>query len=147
MTLFRGILERLRSLLGRPPDLFNLHVEPTYAIKASRSNPYFQALEAKAREAGFLGDFVVDAEGRLRPGSAEGIAARKATLALDVYPNPAAIEGRTVASYDDPDAPRRGPRATLVLDDGSEVFLQRDGTVLRAAGDALDEARRRLPSR
>ena len=142
-----GILSRLRGLLGREPGLFALHIEPSYAIKASPRNPYFQALEAKARASGFLGSFLVDVEGRLRPGSNDALPALSATLALDVYPNPAVIEGRSVTDFEDGDAPRRSPRATLLLVDATELFLWRDGDRLRVAGAALDAAQQRLPKR
>lgn len=136
-----GILARLLGLLGREPDLFALHIEPSYAIKVSLRNPYFQALEAKARAAGFLGSFLVDGEGRLRPGSNGALPALAATLALDVYPNPAVIEQRSVTDFEDGDAPRRSPRATLVLADATELFLWRDGDTLRVAGPAFDAGR------
>ena len=96
--------------------------------------------EEKAREAGFLGEFVVDREGWLRPGASASLETKHATLALDVYPNPAVIEGRTVADYEVPDGPRRQPRATLVLDDETELFLWREGGRLRVPGPAVDEA-------
>ena len=140
MSLMLGILARLRGLFGREPAVLNLHVEPAYAIKASGTNPYFEVLEEKAREAGFLGEFVVDREGWLRPGASASLETKHATLALDVYPNPAVIEGRTVADYEVPDGPRRQPRATLVLDDESELFLWREGGRLRVTGDAVSRA-------
>ncbi len=133
-----GLLGRLLTLFRRrPAQLFNLVVEPAYAIKASRENPYFKALERQARDTGFLGSFVVDAEGAIRPGRNEALPTRHARLSLDVYPNPAAIEGRTVASYDEPASVRRVPRATLTLDDDSELFLWFDGKQARVAGPAL----------
>ena len=132
-----SILQRLRAFLARQPHLFNLQIEPRYVIRASGRNPYFQALERRAREAGYLGSFVVDAEGRLRLGVGEGLETLRATLALDVYPNPAVIEGRTVVDYDAADAGRRAPRATLVLDDDTELFLWPDGHGLRVAGEAV----------
>ena len=135
-----GLGERLRRLFSGRGDRLNLRVEPAYAIKASRTNPYFQALERRAREEGFLGEFVVDEEGWLRPGKREGLETVEATLALDVYPNPAAVERRTIADYEDPGQRRRPPRATLVLADGSEIFLRRDGDRLQAIGSALDTA-------
>ena len=125
------------SLRRKPPGLFNLAVEPAYAIKASRDNPYFRGLERLAREGGFLGEFVVEADGALRPGSQEGLPSRQARLMLDVYPNPAAVEGRAVANYEEPAAPRRVPRATLVLDDDSELLLWFEGRRARVAGAAL----------
>jgi len=118
-----GIWQWLRERMSRrAPGRFNLVIEPGYAIKASRQNAYFKGLERLARESGFLGEFVVDAEGWLRPGSQEGLPTRHARLVLDVYPNPAAIEGRGVGDYDRPTARRRVPSATLELDDG-ELFL------------------------
>jgi len=135
-----GVLSRVRRLFGRRSVRVNLRVEPTYAVKASRTNPYFEALERRAREEGFLGEFVVDEEGWLRPGKREGLETVEATLALDVYPNPAAVERRTIADYEDPVQRRRPPRATLVLADGSEIFLRRDGDRLQAIGSALDTA-------
>ena len=47
-----GIVARLRALLGRERGLFNLAIEPTWAIRASRTVPYFQALEQRARDEG-----------------------------------------------------------------------------------------------
>jgi len=137
--------ERLRRLFGGRGDRLNLRVEAAYAIKASRDNPYFQALEQRAREEGFLGEFVVDEEGWLRPGRREGLETVEATLALDVYPNPAAVERRTIADYEDTGQRRRPPRATLVLADGSEIFLRRDGDRLQASGPALDGPRTASP--
>ena len=119
-----GILQRLRQLVRRRRDLFNIEIEPAYAIKASAENPYFQALEHAARQAGYLGHFVVDDQKRLRPGTNPALETRHARLTLDAYPNPAGIEGRTVADYDDPAAPRRTPRVTIVLDDAAELFLR-----------------------
>lgn len=119
-----GLWQRLLRAWRRR-DRFNLHIEPGYTVKASRHKPYFQALERRAREHGYLGDFVVDDQGRLRPGSRKGLETKHATLSLDVYPNPAAIEGRTVADYDHPDGPRRAARAMIVLDDDSELFVRR----------------------
>ncbi len=130
--------QRFARLFRRTPtELFNLVVEPAYAIKASRGNPYFKALERLARDAGFLGAFVVDAEGGIRPGRNEALPTRQARLSLDVYPNPAAIEGRSVSDYEDPGPSRRVPRATLALDDDSELFLWFDGKQARVAGAAL----------
>ena len=134
-----SILQRLRGWLRPAKKLFNLQIEPAYAIKASVGNPYFQTLERTAREIGYLGVFVVDAEGRLRPGSRDSLATRRARLTLDVYPNPAAIEGRSVANYDDPQAPRRVPKATLVLDDESELLLWSADGGPRVAGSALEQ--------
>jgi hypothetical protein len=133
-----GIWQRLRAWLRPGADLFNLEVEPAYAIKASVRNPYFQSLERAARDAGCLGAFIVDDQGRLRQGSRERLATRRAQLFLDVYPNPAAIEARTVADPKEPRAPRRVPRATLVLDDDSELFLWFDGGSPRVAGPGLE---------
>ncbi len=127
----------LASFRRRPPGLFNLVIEPAYAIKASPRNPYFQGIERVARDAGFLGSFVVEADGTLRPGTDESLPTRQARLTLDVYPNPAAVEGRSVADYANAEAPRRVPRATLVLDDGSELFLWFEGKRTRVAGAAL----------
>ena len=67
-----------------------------------------------------------------------GLTTKHARLFLDVYPNPAAIEGRTVVDYEDSTAPRRSPRATLELDDGAELFLWPDSDGLRVAGPALE---------
>ena len=61
---------------------------------------------------------------------------------LDVYPNPAAVEGRSVADYADGAAPRRIPRASLVLDDESELFLWFEGKRARVGGGALDALKR-----
>ncbi len=142
-----GIVARLRALLGRERGLFNLAIEPTWAIRASRTVPYFQALEQRARDAGFLGAFIVGPDGCLRPGSDPSLETRHATLALDVYPTPAAIEARSITDYDEPDAPRRQPRATLVLDDDRELLLWRDGDRLRVAGEPLAGARDEGPRR
>ncbi len=126
-----SIWQRLRDRLRPRRDRFNLHVEPHYEIKASARNPYFQALEQKARDAGYLGQFIVDEQGRLRPGSSDKLETKKAILSLDAYPNPAAIEGRAVADYATPEgnlarvsSARRQPRVTLVLEDDSELFLR-----------------------
>ena len=127
----------LASFRRRPSDLFNLVIEPAYAIKASPRNPYFQGIERLARDAGFLGTFVVGAGGTLRQGRDEALAARHARLMLDVYPNPAAVEGRSVADYADAAGPRRIPRATLVLDDDTELFLWFEGKRPRVGGAAL----------
>ncbi len=156
MGLIRRILDRLRP----HRDRFNLRIEPHYAIKASRGDPYFQKLERQAREGGYVGEFIVDDSGRLRPGRRERLETRHGLLTLDAYPNPAAIERRTVGDYDDPyqalptsvrrpsaglvpasapraesaKASRRHPRATVVLKDDTEVFLRRT-----AGGLVLDE--------
>jgi len=130
-SIFLRIWRRLRERFRRRKDLFNLQVEPAYAIKASARVPYFVALERVARQAGFLGTFIVDEEGRLRPGRNEALATRQARLTLDVYPNPAAIEGRTVADYDDHSAPRRTPRVGLVLENEEELYLRSDREGLR----------------
>lgn len=136
-----GVWQWVRRLCRRSPaDLFNLVVEPAYAIKASARNPYFQGLERLARDAGLLGSFVVEGEGTLRAGSREGLPTRHARLMLDVYPNPAAVEGRAVSNYGEPHAPRRVPRATLVLDDDSELLLWFEGTRARVAGEAIHNA-------
>jgi len=133
-----GFLRRLARYLRPPRDRYNLHIQPHYEIKASARNPYFQALEAKARATGYLGEFVVEEEdGTLRPGTNEAVETRHALLSLDAYPNPAAIEGRTVADYATPEGDavqpggRRTPRLTVVLDDESELFIRRTGDVLR----------------
>jgi hypothetical protein len=154
--LIRRVIDRLRPRRDR----FNLRIEPHYAIKASRGDPYFQKLEDQAREGGYLGAFVVDETGRLRPGRKERLETRSGLLTLDAYPNPAAIEGRTVGDYDDPyqalptsvrrpsaglvpasapraesaQARRRQPRATVLLEDDTEVFLRRT-----AGGLVLEE--------
>lgn len=138
-----GILGRLRGLLGREPELFNLRIQPAYAIKASRNNPYFQALEHQAREAGFFGDFVVEHDGALRAGESPTLETRGATLTLDVYPAPAVIEGRRITDYEAADGPRRQPRAALALDGGGELLLWRDGDRLRVAGEAIGRAQER----
>jgi hypothetical protein len=132
-----GFFERLRARFRRKADLFNLQIEPAYAIKASARSPYFQALERAARSAGYLGTFIVDETGSLRPGCNEALQTRRARLVLDVYPNPAAIEGRTVADYDNPASPRRTPRATLLLDDDSELSLWLRAAALRIDGPAM----------
>ncbi len=133
-----GVWQRLLAVVRRkPPVLFNLVIEPAYAIKASPRNPYFQGIERLARDAGFLGNFVVEADGTLRPGTAAALPTRHARLMLDVYPNPAAVEGRSVANYANAEGRRRVPRATLVLDDESELFLWFEGTRTRVAGAAL----------
>jgi len=138
-----GVWQWVRRLCRRSPaDLFNLVVEPAYAIKASSRNPYFQGIERLARDAGLLGEFVVEAGGTLRQGRAEGLPTRSARLMLDVYPNPAAVEGRSVADYAEGDGPRRVPRATLVLDDESELFLWFEGKRARVAGPALAATKR-----
>jgi hypothetical protein len=137
-----GIWRRLLARFRQAPELFNLQIEPGYAIKASARSPYFQAIERAAREGGYLGAFVADQDGRLRPGTQEALPTLHATLALDVYPNPAAIEGRTVVDYDDPHAPRRAPRAIVALDDGSELFLWHASDGLRIAGAALEQAQK-----
>lgn len=136
MGLWQRILRRFR----RVPDLFNLVVEPAYAIKASPSNPYFQAIERLARDSGFLGLFIVGAEGVLRPGQDPALPTRRACLMLDVYPNPAAVEGRSVADYARGQNPRRVPRASLVLEDESELFLWFEGKQARVSGAALGDA-------
>jgi len=123
--------------------LFNLEVQAAYAVKASVGNPYFQALERAAREGGYLGAFVVDESGRLRPGRRDALETKHARLVLDVYPNPAAIEGRTVPDYDSPSAPRRAPRATLVLEEDEELFLWSSSDGLRVAGPPLGDAHKR----
>jgi len=146
--MLAGILRWLRGLFRREADLFHLEIEATYAIRASRRNPYFQALERQARDAGFLGGFVVGQDGRLRPGPPrEGLDRLHATLALDVYPNPAAVESRSVVDYDAADLPRRQPRARVVLDDDSELFLWLDGKTLRVSGEALTRAQDALQRR
>jgi len=122
------------------PPLFNLVIQPAYVIKASPANPYFKALEQQARDTGFLGTFVVHSDGRLRPGTNNRLPTLNARLQLDVYPNPAAIEGRAVPDYADHRSPRRVPRATLLLDDDSELFLWFEGTTPRVAGRAVDQA-------
>ena len=71
-----SVWQSLRRRLRRRPDLFNLTIEPAYAIKASARNPYFQALERVARETGFLGSFVCDADGALRQGTSEALPTR-----------------------------------------------------------------------
>ena len=139
-----SILRRVKSLFARQPHLFNLQIQHRYVITASARNPYFQALEARAREEGFLGKFVVDAEGRLCPGTQQRLETLRGTLALDVYPSPAVIEGRTVTNYAASDSGRRVPRATLVLEDDTELFLWRDGEGLRVTGDAVARALERL---
>ncbi len=139
MSLWRRLEEVFRR---RPPDLFNLVIEPAYAIKASPGNPYFQGIERLARDAGLLGEFVVEAEGTLRQGRGEGLPTLHARLMLDVYPNPAAVEGRSVADYAEGDGPRRVPRARLVLDDESDLFLWFEGKRARVAGPALDAGKR-----
>jgi hypothetical protein len=140
--LFRGsplgIWQRVRGRFSKQKDLFNLQIDPAYAIKASRTNPYFQALERAAREAGYLGIFIVDAGGCLRPGSHQGLTTRHAALTLDIYPNAAALEGRTVANYDTPGAPRRVPKATLALDDDSELLLWMEGGSTRVGGPGIE---------
>ena len=138
--MWLSIWQRLRDRLRPRRDRFNLTVEPHYEIKASVRNPYFQRLERKAREVGCLGEFVVDEQGRLRPGTRQTLLTKKALLTLDVYPNPAAIEGRTIADYatpqGDPAQPsaRRRPRLALVLEDDSQLFLR-----LTPDGVRLDE--------
>ena len=132
-----GIWQRLLTSFRRRADLFNLEVEPAYAIKASVRNPYFQALERSAREAGFLGSFIVDEAGNLRPGAHPSLQTRHASLTLDIYPNPAAVEGRSIGSYESPDTPRRVPRATLILDDDTELFLSAADGHVRVAGPAI----------
>jgi len=125
-----SVWQRVRERLRRQKDRYNLHVAVRFAIRASSGNPYFQALEQAARRAGCVGDFVVDAQGRLRPGTRHGLATKRATLHLDTYPNPAAIEGRTIADYPTPDgepeqpSARRRPRVVIALDDDSELFLR-----------------------
>jgi hypothetical protein len=136
-----SLLSRLRTALRRTPDIANLVVEPAYVIRASARNPYFQSLEQRAREAGWLGSFVVDAEGRLRTGERSGLPTLRGRLSLDVFPNPAAIEGRTVSDYDAPEGPRRRARATVVLDDDRELYIQPWEGTLRAEGAALDDIR------
>ena len=136
-----SLLSRLRVALRRTPDIANLEVEPAYVIRASARNPYFQSLEQRAREAGWLGSFIVDAEGRLRPGQRSGLPALRGRLNLDVYPNPAAIEGRTLSDYDTADGRRRPARATVVLDDDRELYVQRDEGALCAESTALDDIR------
>ena len=146
-----SLWERLRRRLRRRPDLFNLVIEPAYAIKASPRNPYFQALERLARDAGFLGACVSDADGALRPGTNNAIPTRHARLLLDVYPNPAAIEGRSVSDYaahrqaqgvvslsnHAGDSTRRVAKVTLDLDDGSELLLWFENGRAHVAGLAL----------
>jgi len=126
-----------RFFRDRPRDLFNLIIEPGYAIKASAANPYFRGLERLAREAGVLGSFVADCKGLLRAGSNTLLPTRRATLHLDVYPNPAAIEGRSTRDYGSSGSARRVPRATLVLEDDTELFLWTEGPRVRVAGSAV----------
>jgi len=134
-----GLWHRFLSWVRpKPPKLFNLVIEPAYALKASPRNPYFQGIERLARDTGALGAFVVQADGVVRLGRDEALPTRHARLMLDVYPNPAAIEGRSVADYANAEAPRRIPRATLVLDDESELFLWFEGRRARVAGAALE---------
>ena len=135
------IWQRLLARFRRKPDLFNLQIEPAYSIKASARNPYFQALERSARLAGYLGNFIVDIDGKLRPGTGEALESRRARLILDVYPNPAAIEGRTVVNYESPDGPRRMPPATLVLDNDEELHLRPAADGLRVEGPGLPQVR------
>ena len=132
-----SLWERLRRRLRRRPDLFNLVIETAYAIKASVRNPYFQALERLARDAGFLGAFLSDADGVLRPGTSKALPTRLARLLLDVYPNPAAIEGRSVSDYAAGDSTRRVAKVTLDLDDGSELLLWFENGRGHVAGPAL----------
>jgi len=134
-----GIWQRLSAWLRGRKERFNLEIEPAYAIKMSARNPYFQGLERTAREAGCLGAFVVDDQGWLRQGSRSPLPTRRAQLFLDVYPNPAALEARTIGDYDYPRAPRRVPRATLVLDDGSELFLWFERRGPRVVGPAVEQ--------
>jgi len=134
-----GIFQRLLARFRRKPDLFNLQIEPAYSVKASGRNPYFQALERVARQAGYLGNFIVDADGKLRPGTGEALETRHARLILDVYPNPAAIESRTVVNYDSPDGPRRIPPATLALDNDEELYLRPVSGGLRVEGPCLPQ--------
>ncbi|MFW6107449.1 MAG: hypothetical protein ACOC8A_02040 [bacterium] len=129
-----GIWQWARRHFRRRADRYNLRVEPHFAIKASARKPYFRELEAAARRAGVLGSFVVDEEGRLRPGTRSGLPTLRARLSLDVYPNPAALEGRTVFDFDHPDRPRRPPRLSLRLEDETELFLSRTEGELRVAG-------------
>jgi len=136
-----GFLARLKALFRRTQPLFNLEIAPAYAIKASRQNPYFQALERAADQSGVFGDFVVHEDGLLRRGRDERLPTRRAELYLDAYPNPAALEGRTVANYDRPGAPRRQPRLTLELDDETELFLNFEPEGMRVNGPALELAR------
>ncbi len=135
-----GLWHLLLSRLRRKPDLFNLQIEPAYFVKASARNPYFQALERTARQAGYLGSFIVDGDGRLRPGTGKALEVRHARLILDVYPNPAAIESRSVVNYDSPDGPRRMPPATLVLDNDEELYVRPVSGGLRVEGPALAQA-------
>jgi len=133
---------RISQWIGRffrhkPRELFNLIIEPGYAIKASAANPYFRGIERLAREVGFLGSFVADCNGLLRAGSNDLLPTRRATLHLDVYPNPAAIEGRSTRDYESPVNERRVPRATLVLDDDTELLLWVEGERVRVAGGAI----------
>ena len=136
-----GVLDRLKALFRRGRPLFNLRISPAYGIKASRQNPYFQALERSAAALGLFGDFVVEEDGLLRKGHDERLPTRSAELYLDAYPNPAALEGRTVANYDDPTAPRRRPRLALEMDDETELFVVFEGQRLRVSGPALAAAR------
>ena len=135
-----GLLTRLADRFRRNPPRYNLHIRPAFAIKASAHNPYFQNLERAARAAGCLGEFIVFADGRLRPGTHPALETRTATLALDVYPNPAALEGRTVADYASPAGPRRTPRITLVLADDTELYLRRT-----PKGPVVEEPAPRFP--
>ena len=136
----------LASFRRKPPDRFNLVIEPAYAIKASVRNPYFQALERVARDAGFLGTFVSDADGALRQGTNNAVPTRLARLLLDVYPNPAAIEGRSVSDYAARDSTRRVAKVTLDLDDGSELLLWFENGRAHVAGPALGGARSSPPN-
>ena len=136
-----GVLDRLKALFRRGRPLFNLRISPAYGIKASRQNPYFQALERSAAALGLFGDFVVEEDGLLRKGRDERLPTRTAELYLDAYPNPAALEGRTVANYDEPTAPRRHPRLTLEMDDDTELFVVFEGQKMRVSGPALAAAR------
>lgn len=137
MRIWQWIGERFRR---KPRDLFNLIIEPGYAIKTSPANPYFRGIERLARQAGFLGSFVVRCDGVLRAGSNELLPTRRAILHLDVYPNPAAIEGRSISDYESPGSARRTPRATLVLDDDTELFLWLEGQHAWVAGSAVQPA-------
>lgn len=134
-----GIWQRIRRHLSGVRPLFNLQIEPAYAIKASVSNPYFQSLQRVAQEAGYLGAFVVFSDGSLETGARAALETRHAQLTLDTYPNPAAIEGRTVSNYADARADRRVPRATVVLDDDSELFVCVADGALRASGPAVED--------